>query len=335
MATTYDELLQRARTLRESGVRGRYAPSPSGPQHPGNLRTALVAWLQARLAGGAFILRMEDLDRPRVRVGSAQQILADLQWLGLDWDEGPDIGGPFAPYEQSVREACYQEALRRLQRRGRVFPCFCSRKDVQRAASAPHGGGGAIYPGNCRRLDASVVETRRVATGRQPSWRFLAVGEEVEFKDRISGPFSQNLAREVGDFVVRRSDGLFAYQLAVVVDDALMGVTDVVRGADLLDSTPRQIALFHELGLPVPRFWHLPLMRDESGRRMAKRQGAVSLDALRATGQTREQVVGRLAASLGLVPLGSELSAAELLETLDEDRFRHALRNAPREAVPP
>ncbi len=334
MVAAYDELLDRARALRESGVRGRYAPSPSGPQHLGNLRTALTAWLQARLAGGAFILRMEDLDRPRVRAGSAAQILADLRWLGLDWDEGPDIGGPLAPYEQAPREACYRAALEQLQDRASVFACFCSRKDVQQAASAPHGAGAGVYPGSCRRLSSAEVDERRASVSRPPSWRYLAPAEEVAFVDQVSGRHVQQLTRDVGDFVVQRGDGLFAYQLAVVVDDALMGVTDVVRGADLLGSTPRQIVLYQALELPVPRFWHVPLMRDARGRRMAKRSGSASLEESRAAGHSPEQVVGRLAVSLGLVPPGAVLSAGELLQTLDDDSFRAALRNARDESPP-
>ena len=302
--------------------RGRYAPTPSGPLHLGNLRTALLAWLLARRAGGAFVLRMEDLDRPRVRPGAASAILADLRWLGLDWDEGPDAGGPHAPYTQSERMPLYEEHLRRLDDAGLLYPCYCSRADIARAASAPHGPAdeGPRYPGTCRDPARRERQRQRVK-GRPPALRFRVPPGVIAVEDGLYGRVEQDVAREVGDFVVRRADGVPAYHLAVVVDDALMAMTDVVRGADLLASTPRQIALYHALGYPVPRFLHLPLAVDERGERLAKRHGAVGVGPPRAAGISPARVVGALAASAGLVPPGAEVTAPELLDRFDPSRL--------------
>ena len=301
--------------------RGRYAPTPSGPLHLGNLRTALLAWLLARHAGGAFVLRMEDLDRPRVRPGAAAAILSDLRWLGLDWDEGPDTGGPDAPYTQSERGAIYEGHLQRLYEAGLVYPCYCSRAAIARAASAPHGADdGPAYPGTCR--DPVQREQQRQRAGdRTPALRFRAPAGVLGFQDGLYGLVEQDVARASGDFVVCRADGVPAYQLAVVVDDALMAITDVVRGADLLFSTPRQIALYHAFGYALPRFLHVSLAVDGSGERLAKRHGAVGLEPLRESGRPPERVVGALAVSVGLVPLGTTLTARELLTVFNPLRL--------------
>jgi glutamyl-tRNA synthetase len=298
------------------------------------VRTALVSWLQIRLAGGTYIMRNEDLDEHRAVEGCDEQIYEDLRWLGLDWDEGPDVGGPFAPYDQSERTHLYLDALLRLEEEGLVFRCYCSRKDVREAASAPHGSDGVVYPGTCRDLNPSQAQERRQRhPGRTPSWRYRVDPGPISVDDVIAGLYEQDLERDVGDFVVRRADELFAYQLAVVVDDALMGVTDVVRGDDLLPSTPRQVALFEALDLPVPRFWHIPLMYDEAGNRMSKRERSESLARLRdEEGARPDEVVGRLAASLGLVDPGARLSAQELLEETTLDSLTDALRKASAES---
>lgn len=332
--SAYDEQLARARELRKEGPRGRYAPSPTGPLHLGNLRTALISWLQMRLAGGTYVMRNEDLDELRTVEGCDEQIYQDLRWLGLDWDEGPDVGGPVGPYDQSERTHFYLDALLRLEEDERVFRCYCSRKDVREAASAPHGNDGVVYPGTCRLLTPDEAKERRQRhPGRTPSWRYRVDPGEMTIEDVVAGSYTQDLERDVGDFVVRRADELFAYQLAVVVDDALMGMTDVVRGDDLLASTPRQIALFEALDLPVPRFWHIPLMYDEEGKRMSKRASSVSLLELRDEQDARPaEVVGRLAASLGLVEERAELSAQELLEETSPAALTDALRIASRES---
>ncbi|VAW89880.1 Glutamyl-Q tRNA(Asp) synthetase [hydrothermal vent metagenome] len=306
---------------------GRYAPSPSGPLHLGNLRTALLAWLQARLTNQPLILRMEDLDLPRVKPGSSEQILKDLRWLGLEWDEGPDIGGPSAPYEQSARNPQYQQAFQQLLDNDLVYPCYCSRRDIQQAASAPHTHEhGPIYPGTCR------DPTKRAAIKqRHPdkiaAWRYRVPTRTIEFEDCIIGHISQSLDREVGDFVIKRADGLFAYQLAVVVDDGMMGITDVVRGADLLDSTARQIELFETLGYPVPSFWHVPLMLDDTGVRLSKRDGADSLEMWQQQGKSAEMVIGHLAFTVGLIDEERAISTLELVQGLTLDLLRDKLIN--------
>lgn len=336
-AANYDPLLVRAEQLRRAGPRGRYAPSPTGALHLGNVRTALLAWLQSRLVGGTFMLRMEDLDHPRTRPGSAEQILDDLRWLGIDWDEGPDNGGPLGPYRQSERLPLYIEAMRRLEEKGRVFPCYCSRKDIAQAASAPQGNENfTMYPGTCRDLSAQEQYARQTQyPERSPAWRFRVDPPIVSFSDQIAGKQTQDLPREVGDFVLRRADTLFAYQLAVVVDDWLMGITDVVRGADLLSSTPRQLALFAALDAGwTPTYWHVPLLHDACGKRLSKRDGSDSLAALRQRGETPDRVVGQLAASLGLAPPGSRISAQELLQEFTIDQFRDRLKQAVETVLP-
>ena len=297
--------------LQES-PRGRYAPSPTGDLHLGNLRTALLAWLFARCAGGQFVLRVEDLDRPRTRQGSIQRMLDDLRWLGIDWDEGPDVGGPYAPYTQSERQALYSVYLQLLQDAGRIYPCYCSRAEIARAASAPHEDEGPRYPGTCRHL--SEEQRRELeAAGSRPSLRFRVDDERVvTFHDQLAGWQQQHVQNVVGDFILRRADGIFAYQFAVVVDDALMRINQVVRGADLLASTARQILLYEALGFAVPTFAHVPLVVDNEGKRLSKRLQSDGLEPLRTAGATSTQVVGQLAAGCGLVEAGTVISAVEL-----------------------
>ena len=268
---------------------GRYAPSPSGRLHLGNARTALLAWLQVRAAKGRFVLRVEDLDPQRSKLEHEQRQLEDLRWLGLDWDEGPDVGGPHGPYRQSERYELYEQALARLD----TYPCSCTRKQLRanEAPSAPHGLE-PVYPGTCR---SGPTHPERPLSLR---WRTPA--GEVCFDDRILGRQCQDVAREVGDFVLRRGDGAWAYQLAVVVDDAAMGVTEVLRGADLLDSTARQILLLRTLDLPVPRYAHAPLVVGPDGNKLNKRHGAPDLSALREQGVDPRVVVAALAHSAGL-----------------------------------
>jgi glutamyl-tRNA synthetase len=295
-------------------IRGRYAPSPSGDLHLGNLRTALLAWLFARCDAGRFVLRVEDLDRPRMRPGATEQMLQDLRWLGLDWDEGPDLGGPYAPYTQSERQEIYQQQLQRLQEAGLVYPCYCSRAEIAQAASAPQQGvdEGPRYPGTCRHLSASH-RRQLEASGRRPSLRFRVDDERVvTFIDLLAGPVVQCVQRTVGDFIILRSDGIFAYQFAVVVDDGLMQINQVVRGADLLSSTARQILLFEALGFPTPAFAHVPLLLDAEGKRMAKRQQSTGLAPLRQAGMTPEQATAQLAASSGLRIQSAALSPQAL-----------------------
>lgn len=322
----FQSLLAEGALRRGEGVRGRYAPSPTGAQHLGNARTALVAWMQARLQNGVFVMRMEDLDLPRVQPGSAAQILSELEWMGIDWDEGQGVGGVCAPYRQSERNDLYAAALELFDDNGLVFKCVCSRKDIRMAASAPHGKT-PKYPGTCR-LETPDSHDRPYA------WRFRVPNETIGFDDAIAARATQNVETEVGDFVLKRSDGLYAYQLAVVVDDALMGISDVVRGMDLIESTPRQILLFDALGVPPPTFWHVPLMRDGDGRRMSKRFGSTTIESFRAGRGNARQLVGELAASLGLVEPGASLTPRDLLSMYDIETFRrHMQRVCARECI--
>jgi len=306
--------------------RGRFAPSPTGGLHLGNARTALLAWLHARAAGGSFVMRVEDLDFGRVRPGIMEAQLDELRWLGLDWDEGPDVGGPHAPYVQSERTERYEEALRRLAAEGHLFACTCSRREILAAASAPHAGEeGPAYPGTCRAraVPAGAPSLTRWAVA-DAALRFRVPDEEVCFHDGVRGRACFRPAHDTGDFVVRRKDGVAAYQLAVVVDDAAMGITDVVRGGDLLGSTARQLLLFRALGLPEPRFAHVPLLLGADGERLAKRHGAVSLGELRGAGVSPEAVVGWLASTCAIAAPGEHARPADLVS-----RFTPALPDAP------
>ena len=295
-------------------VRGRYAPSPTGDLHLGNLRTALLAWLFARSRHGQFVLRVEDLDQPRVRPGATQQMLADLRWLGLDWDEGPNCGGPYAPYTQSERLHIYRSYLQQLQDAGFLYPCYCTRAEIAQAASAPQQGAedGPRYPGTCRDL-TSVQRRRYEASGRRPALRFRVPDERsITFTDLLIGDYTQHVLSVVGDFIVQRSDGIFSYQFAVVVDDALMRINQVVRGVDLLSSTARQILLYEALGFPVPTFAHVPLMLDEQGHRLAKRQQSAGLAPLKEAGKSSRAIIAELATSCGLVDNHGQASPNKL-----------------------
>jgi glutamyl-tRNA synthetase len=285
---------------------GRFAPSPTGPLHLGSLRTALVAWLFARGAGARFVVRVEDLDPQRSRTAYEAQQLADLEALGIDWD-GPVM-------RQSHRLERYADALATLERAGRLYPCFCTRAEIREAASAPHGPGPGGYPGTCLAL-SHAERARRIAAGDRYALRLRADGERIEFTDRLLGERSM----VVDDFVVRRADGVAAYQLAVAVDDAAQGIGEVVRGADLADSTPRQILLARLLGLPIPRYAHVPLVLGADGARLAKRHGAATL-------ADRDEPVSAtlalLAHSLGLARGRERVRAArELLGEFDPARL--------------
>ena len=282
---------------------GRFAPSPSGVMHLGNVFSALLAWLSVRSAGGKMILRIEDLDPDRSKQEYADAIRRDFQWLGLDWDEESP--------PQSRRTEVYRAAFDMLDAKGLVYPCYCTRAQLH-AASAPHASDGrTVYPGTCRDLRP---EDR--PAGRAPAWRLRVPDETVSFRDGLMGEYSENLLRDCGDFIIRRSDGVYAYQLAVVVDDAGMGVSQVVRGCDLLSSTPRQLYLYRLLGKTAPEFFHVPLLTDPDGRRLSKRDGDLDLTALRQR-CTPEAVIGLLACAAGLLPGPEPVSAAELVPRFD------------------
>lgn len=316
-----DVTIAAARTrVAGTDVIGRYAPSPSGRQHLGNARTALLAWLCTRSVGGRFVLRVEDLDPDRSRRIHEDTILADLRWLGIDWDEGPDVGGSHGPYRQSERGDLYADALARLD----TFMCSCSRRELRESASAPHGVE-PVYPGTC--LHRPIDPTRPMST------RWHAPRGSVHATDPRLGVLAQDVATDIGDFVLRRGDGAWAYQLAVVVDDAAMGVTEVVRGEDLWTSTPRQVLLQRALGLPTPRHVHVPLLLGPDGTKLSKRHGAPDVAALREGGADPRRVVAALARSCGL--LGNDtraIDASALLAGLDRTRLGE--RSAPLDLEP-
>jgi glutamyl-tRNA synthetase len=287
------------------GVVGRLAPSPTGAQHVGNARTYLIAWLSARSQSGRIVLRIEDIDSPRVRWWAAEQALTDLRWLGLDFDGEPVV--------QTNRLGLYESALARLKATGQVYPCTCTRSDVERAASAPHGEHeGPVYPGHCAgRRSADALELERA--GKPFCWRFRVPENSPVFIDGFRGECAIDLRQTGGDFVVWKATRTPAYQLSVVVDDAEQGVTEVVRGEDLVSSTPRQLLLYEALGLTPPRFFHVPLVVGPDGRRLAKRHGDTRLAALHDGGVRPGMLLGLLAWSCGWIHQVIEVTPAELL----------------------
>lgn len=300
-------------------VVGRFAPTPSGQLHLGNLFCSLIAWLAAKSQGGKILLRNEDLDVERSRPEYALQAQRDLEALGLFWDEGGDRSGPHAPYDQSQRFPFYRTQLERLENQGLVYPCFCSRAQLH-AASAPHASDGeTIYAGTCRGLSPQEVAER--SKTRAPALRLQVPEETIAFTNLHYGPQQQYLPTGCGDFILRRSDGVYAYQLAVVADDGAMGVTQVVRGRDLLSSTPRQILLYRLLGWPVPEFGHTPLLLAPGGRRLSKRDGDQCLSGLLEKGLTPRDVVGRLAFLAGLVEEPCPITPEELLPRFSWDKL--------------
>ncbi|MGZ6080495.1 MAG: tRNA glutamyl-Q(34) synthetase GluQRS [Myxococcaceae bacterium] len=298
--------------------RGRFAPSPTGRLHLGNAWAAVLGWLWARAEGGEFLLRIEDLDTARSRPELTDALLADLDWLGLSFD------GP--PTFQSRRLELYRASFEKLRATGRVYPCHCTRSEIARAVAAPHGPAdeGPRYPGTC--LGLSANESAERARSRPPAWRFRPREGPTEFRDRVHGTFVQDVAAEVGDFVVLRNDGVPSYQLAVVVDDAATGITHVLRGDDLLASTPRQIQLCEALGLPIPAYAHVPLLLGPDGKRLAKRAGTPSLGDLRDRAVPRERLIGLLAGWAGLAD-GGPVSVEELVPGFTLDRL-------PRQPIP-
>ena len=278
---------------------GRFAPSPSGRMHLGNVFSALLAWLSVRSCGGKLVLRIEDLDPDRCRPEYADTLKRDLEWLGFLWDEEQT--------PQSRRADAYQEMFAALATQGLVYPCYCSRGELH-AASAPHASDGALlYAGTCRNL----TPAERAAKTKKPCWRVAVPDETIAFDDGVQGHYAQNLARGCGDFIIRRADGVYAYQLAVVTDDADAGVTQVVRGCDLLSSTPRQIWLQQKLGFSTPEYYHVPLLVAPDGRRLSKREWDLDMGALRQS-LAPEALIGKLAHACGLLEREESVSAEEL-----------------------
>jgi glutamyl-tRNA synthetase len=287
----------------------RLAPSPTGALHLGNAQTFLINWALARQKGWAIALRIEDLDTPRTKSGADQQAIDDLQWLGIDWDTGPSY--------QLANLAPYESALDRLRDMDLIYPCSCSRRDIQEAASAPHDQNERRYPGTCR-----PPADPAFGAGQPQALRLKVPDAAIEFDDALRGVQRINPQQQVGDFVVRTKAGLPAYQLAVVLDDVAAGITDVVRGDDLIDSTARQIVLYHQLDLgPVPTYWHTPLVRGEDGRRLAKRHGDTRLASFRTMGVDAVRVIGLVAHLLGMTDEPVELTAVEFTQQLNPTRL--------------
>ena len=288
--------------MENSPVCGRFAPSPSGRMHLGNLWSCLLAWLSARSVGGRMVLRLEDLDPDRCRQEYCDQVMRDLEWLGLDWDN--------EPVYQSRRSELYRAAFQALSAAGLVYPCYCTRAE-RLAASAPHRSDGlSVYNGRCRAL--TQAQREELSRTRRPAWRIAVPDQQISFPDLCQGAYTENLARDCGDFILRRSDGVYAYQLAVVVDDADMGVTQVVRGSDLLSSAPRQLWLQQQLGLPHPEYGHVPLLLAPDGRRLAKRDRDQELGQLQRQ-YAAQELVGLLAHAAGLIPEPVPVSPRDLL----------------------
>ncbi len=298
-----------------SCYRGRYAPSPTGNLHLGNARTALVAFWRAKKQNGQFIMRVEDLDSARSKPEKIATNLEELAYLGINWSEGASIGGPYKPYLQSKRFAFYQAALDSLKKNNHIFECYLSRKDLREISSAPHGQM-PIY-GNIERELNKNIKAQKIAKGKAPSWRFLQKTPKLQFHDAIYG--EQEFT--IGDFIVKRADNEWAYQLAVVVDDIAMGISEIVRGFDLLESTAAQITLYKALGAKAPSFMHIPLLYDESGR-MAKRKGSLTITELKKQAVKAERIIGFLAYSLGLIEEPEEMSALEGVGVFELDRIR-------------
>lgn len=296
--------------MREPVV-GRFAPTPSGRLHLGNVLCAMLAYLSARRQGGRFLLRIEDLDIPRCPKRLAHQAIDDLRWLGFRWDE--------PPLYQSERGDLYAEALRRLEERGLVYPCFCTRAQLHASVAPNLGDTQVVYAGACAHL--SPEEVARLSKLRAPALRLRVPEEEIAFADGLCGAQRENLARDCGDFVLRRSDGLYGYQLAVVIDDALSGVNEVVRGRDILSATPRQIYLQRLLGYPEPAYVHIPLLLDGAGRRLAKRDRDLDLSAL-AKRFSPEEILGVLAFSAGLLDEPRPMALEALIPPFDWDRVK-------------
>ena len=300
-------------------VTGRFAPTPSGRLHLGNLLCCLLAYLSVRQKDGRFLLRIEDLDIPRCPQRLSLQAIEDLSWFGFRWDE--------EPLWQSQRTAVYQQHLDALSKKGLIYPCFCTRAQLMASVAPNLGDTQIIYQRTCANLTHEEIET--LSKNRSPAMRLRVPDEDVSFTDGMYGEQTENLARDCGDFILRRSDGLFGYQLAVVADDALSGVNEVVRGRDILSATPRQIYLLRQLGYPVPEYIHIPLLMDWEGRRLAKRDKDLDLSAL-SKRFTAEELLGKLAYSAGILEEERPASLEELIRLFDWQKVKKDDMRLPR-----
>ena len=305
-----------------STIVGRFAPSPSGRMHLGNAFCYLLAWLSARSQNGSLVLRIEDLDRQRCTRAYAELLISGLTWLGLDWDYGPGRCDNESSYYQSCRDEIYDIYFAKLRDKNLIYPCFCSRNELL-TAEAPHlSDGRVLYGGNCRNL--STAQIAQLSASRKPAWRLRVPYRTLSFMDRLCGPCSANLAHDWGDVIVRRSDGMYAYQLAVVIDDALMGVNEIVRGRDLLTSTPLQLYLSELLGFAPPHYLHVPLLVAPDGHKLSKRDNAPDLGTLRARHLKPEQIIGLLAYWAKQLAKPEPISAKELLTIFDAGKLPRA-----------
>ncbi len=303
----------------EERITGRFAPTPSGRLHLGNLLCCVLAYLSVRSRDGRFLLRVEDLDVPRCPQRLSLQAIEDLSWFGFQWDEEPLF--------QSGRSAIYQQHLDELEKQGLIYPCFCTRAQLMASAAPNLGDTQVVYQRTCANLSRSVIE--QLMHTRRPAMRMRVPDDVIAFEDGLYGHQSENLARDCGDFILRRSDALFGYQLAVVVDDALSGVNQVVRGRDILTATPRQIYLLKKLGYPVPEYIHIPLLMDANGRRLAKRDKDLDLTAL-SRRFTAEELLGKLAFSAGVLPEERPASLEELIRLFDWSKVKREDMRLPR-----
>lgn len=311
--------------IQQQKIKGRLAPSSTGALHIGNIRTFMVTWLLARSRGGELVMRIEDLDHPKNKPGAVEGMIDDLRWLGFDWDEGYGCGDDNGLYVQSQRIERYAEALQKLREQNLVYPCICSRKDVEEGLSAPHSDECLYYCGTCRdRFSSFESAQAALPDGRIPAWRFkVPEGEKVSFVDGFCDNYSQVPSELSGDFVLARHALGAGYMLAVVVDDVAMGINQIVRGDDLLSATPRQILIYRALGFELPEYMHLPLVVGPDGRRLAKRHGDTRVSSFREKGVSAEKIIGTLAASCGWADVGEEISLPDLLLRFDINLLSH------------
>lgn len=309
---------------------GRFAPTPSGRIHLGNILCAMLSWLSVRSQNGRYLLRIEDLDAMRCPRSLADVIEDDLTWFGIDWDDGGSKGGD--SWYQSTRSPIYDNYFEKLQQKGLIYPCFCSRAELH-TAQAPHRADGTyIYAGTCRNLTPEQIAEK--SKKRHPAARLRVPDREVSFIDGCQGLHTENLAHDCGDFLIRRSDGVYGYQLAVVVDDAEMGVTEVVRGRDLLESTPRQLYLYEQLELQAPEFYHIPLLTAPDGRRLSKRDGDLDLGVLRERFGHPEPIIGMMAHAIGLRPTAQPVTMHDLIADFSWDKIPKTDIALPQEILP-
>ncbi len=304
--------------MSDSIVRGRFAPTPSGRMHLGNVFCALLSWLSVKSVGGEMVLRIEDLDTSRCRPEYTARLLEDLRWLGLTYDEGEGIGGLYAPYKQSERTDFYKQCLRVLKQNDNIYPCFCSRDELH-APNAPHASDGRVlYNGACRNMS----DAERASRARPAAYRLKALDQDVVFTDGHYGLQRQNVKDDWGDFIVRRSDGIFAYQLAVVVDDAAMRINQVVRGRDLMSSVAPQLQLYQLFEQTPPEYYHIPMLLIPEGRRLSKRDHDLDLGQLRARYNSAEPIIGRLLWLAGVLERDEPISAKEAVSVFSWDLVR-------------